>query len=359
MTENIPTLTHAIERDVDLLLVEELKVSEQFVTWIVNELSSATNVNIPFDTWDVKHSRRRIYHRREIDIYVELHYQNQCTHVLIENKLDTMEQPNQAESYLEECSTLVQEGHSNMAFCMLVCPDSYHNSHKMFADKFHAFISYEDISKHFKQRAGEVGGELQRRLSHRFELMNQAIHKNRRGYKRIPLIEVGSFDEQYVSLCHNLAPMLIPGKKMLSPASPHGSNSMIFDQKEMFDGKNVSITPRRFVHELGKGTHDEPRTHYAALTIAGWGNYLNELQDEFENDLQGSPYSLKAKKPTRNRQTQGLVLFAPTPPVFHLEGFNEQRDAIEQGILITDELRNWFLINQLIFQKWSKQIQEL
>src|SRR4051812_23274121 len=40
------TLTHATERDVDLLLVEEMRCSSSFVRWLVGLLSASTGIPI-------------------------------------------------------------------------------------------------------------------------------------------------------------------------------------------------------------------------------------------------------------------------------------------------------------------------
>ena len=61
----IPILTHAIERDIDLLLVEELACSTDFVRWL---LSQATGSQHTLESSEVLHSTRRLYNRREIDI---------------------------------------------------------------------------------------------------------------------------------------------------------------------------------------------------------------------------------------------------------------------------------------------------
>lgn len=61
----IPTLTQAIEPDVDLLLVEELYASGDFVLWMAAEVGMSK----PIRQWDVKHSKRRTQSRRVIDSF--------------------------------------------------------------------------------------------------------------------------------------------------------------------------------------------------------------------------------------------------------------------------------------------------
>ena len=63
----IPTLTHATERDIDLLLVEELYASPAFVGWIAAQGGVLGQV----ETSTVLHSKRRTRSQRESDIFVD------------------------------------------------------------------------------------------------------------------------------------------------------------------------------------------------------------------------------------------------------------------------------------------------
>ncbi|TWF41181.1 PD-(D/E)XK nuclease family protein [Neorhizobium alkalisoli] len=103
--DTILTLTHATERDIDLLLIEELKCSPAFVRWLVQRVSDND-----FERSSVTHSKRRIHNRREIDITLSVDGPFGRSVILIENKLDTPEQPQQAESYREEAQLLVSTG---------------------------------------------------------------------------------------------------------------------------------------------------------------------------------------------------------------------------------------------------------
>ncbi|HEY1615664.1 MAG TPA: hypothetical protein VGF97_18460 [Rhizomicrobium sp.] len=66
--DQILTLTHATERDVDLVLGEELKCSTDFVRWFANKIASMVSASIDFTASDVTHSKLRTHNRREIDI---------------------------------------------------------------------------------------------------------------------------------------------------------------------------------------------------------------------------------------------------------------------------------------------------
>ncbi len=80
-----------------------------------------------------------------------------ATILLIENKLDTSEQFEQAESYRAEAKQFVQSGEARAAYTVIVCPGAYARQHAIFASKFDAIISYEDISAYLAERARQPG----------------------------------------------------------------------------------------------------------------------------------------------------------------------------------------------------------
>ena len=113
------TLTHATERDVDILLIEEMKCSPAFVEWFAGLVATEMAIAIPCETSSVAHSKRRIHNRREIDITLSINGGGGRTMLLVENKLDTGAQPFQAESYRSEAQSLISTGEAGAVF---ICP---------------------------------------------------------------------------------------------------------------------------------------------------------------------------------------------------------------------------------------------
>jgi len=83
--DELLTLSHATERDVDLLLVEELATSNDFAQWI----ATTAGWNHAVSKWRVAHSKRRTSNRREIDIELRVEGGGDVGQaiLLIENKL--------------------------------------------------------------------------------------------------------------------------------------------------------------------------------------------------------------------------------------------------------------------------------
>lgn len=78
--------------------------------------------------------------------------------LLIENKLDTSEQPRQAESYRAEA--LEQAAQYDVVRTILVCPQDYRAANVLFAGAFDHVITYDYLAKFFEARALRETGEL-------------------------------------------------------------------------------------------------------------------------------------------------------------------------------------------------------
>lgn len=345
----IPTLTHATERDIDLLLVEELYATHDFVFWMAAQAGIAERIA----SWDVKHSKRRTRSRREIDIFIEItHTDGSRTALLIENKIDAGEQPDQAESYREELA-LLSDGFNRTAM-IIVCPASYRDQKPVFTSKFDVTVTYEMIRDWFANAAEEAGNELVLRYRLRTELFDQAIHKHRRGYTAIPDVIIGDFNAQYVALLAEIAPQIIPGNSMLKPASPRESTSMIFDQNKSLATVPKDVRPSRFAHELGRGS--ERRANYVAVTFAGWGAALPKVRAKLEADTASIGASFSAKTPTKTRPNPGLVMSLPTEPVDNQGDFGAQAEILVEGIHEAQCLRSWLIENVEVLRSWKSVI---
>lgn len=350
MAEFIPTLTHATERDIDLLLVEELYASPLFISWMCGKARLPTGV----ETSTVLHSKRRTRNRREIDIFVDVTFpKGEKAALLIENKLDATEQPDQAESYRDELSALADR-YADRAM-LIVCPEQYEAAHREFTGKFDAVVTYEELARNFwdKSVSGGIEGG---RMRFRAELLEQAINKGRRGYVAVPNAEIGDFNAAYVALLAEIAPDILPGPSMLKAANPDESVSMIFDHARSFANLPREVRPTRFAHEFGRG--QAHRANYVSVIFGGWGPALPAVKERFEQDARELGASFVAKPPTKVRPNPGLVMTCPTPAIDNQGDFGQQRQAIVAGIQRAETLRCWLLNNSSLLQGWKRQVEE-
>lgn len=343
MTDDILTLSHATERDIDLLLVEELRCSHAFRDSFIQELSSRIGARLSHRKGQVSHSRRRMHSRREIDILLDVEGDAGRYAILIENKLDTTDQPQQAESYRLEAIALAAEGF-RAAFTVLVCPEAYAAKASIFAGKFDAIVSYERISAVLMDHAGAETGELAARLRYRAELISQAITKGRRGYQAVPLVAVGNFTRAYVAMLDELGITLPPGPSMLKDA-PAESKTMIFAPSAL--PKWDFLPQTRLVHQLREGN--------ANICLYGWGDHFSHLAGEMASSLAGTPYRLV---PTINKRAggrAGLMIVADTPTIDNLSSFDQQREQIEVGMRTVAALAEWFSTKRTESRRWAER----
>lgn len=341
MTEFVPTLTHATERDVDLVLVEELRCCRDFVEWFVEHLGITASCAEPVR---VLHSKRRIFNRREIDIHVEVAQQRGKPIVLlVENKLDADEQTGQGVSYQDEKVALVREGRAAAAYVALVCPRAYAADAPAFAARFDAVISYEDVQEFLQRRAKVLGGELGSRMEHRAELISQAITKSRRGYEPVRVGVIAGFNQHYLELLTRLAPAVMPGPGLLrNEGKPSDSVSMIFDCKRSFPVLPAGLRPTRFAHELGRGSAS--RASYVNVQFRRWNRGFEKLP---ATDLQKlSSAGIEPGTWVDSRTGSGGIRFTiRTPTVDNQQPFGDVEALVAEGIGSAARLQAWLLAN--------------
>ena len=334
---DIPVLTHATERDIDLLLVEEFAASPLFASTVMKAIGLG---DVGFLKASVLHSVRRIYSRREIDISVRVQTGAGDVLLLIENKLDTSEQPLQAESYRAEAEE--QAANHHLVRTILVCPKTYSEENPVFSKGFDHVISYESFAAFFEARVLRETGELAARLGHRARMMRQAIEKQRRGYTQVIHPAKRQFTERYVALAREIAPELVPGPSMLRESAAD-SVTMIFGPASL---PNWAFLPQmRIVHQLGEGN--------ANICFYTWGDHFNEMAAMISADLAGTGIRVVPSINKRKAGRAGLMLVREVPKLDHFIDFDAQIDVVRTGILATRDLRQWIASRQEVVQRWS------
>lgn len=346
--DHMPTLTHATERDVDLLLIEELQCSWKFVSWVTQKIGKTVGRPIEHRSSSVLHSKRRVHNRREIDIMLNVVGSTGTTACLIENKLDTSEQPQQAESYREEADTLVRSNLARAAFTVLICPRAYAEKCSEFAQRFDSTIMYEDVVGFLRARSTQETGELAERLIHRCALLEQAITKARRGYEAVPMEEIGNFSAQYVALLRSRRIDLQPGTSMLK-AGPGESKTMIFANGSLPAWPFLPQT--RLVHQLREGN--------ANICLYGWGNHFSRLAGVIGPDLDGTPYRVVPTINKRANGNSGLMIVCDTPKIDNLASFSDQEASVVVGMEATLALKLWFSNARASVQRWAQVVPKI
>ena len=347
MEDEILTLTHATERDIDLLLVEELVCGPHLLAMLMSAGLEFDLKSAGYRSHRVIHSQRRIHNRREIDICIEIATRDPKPSVLlIENKLDASEQVDQSESYQEEAEFLVSSGRAVQAWTILVSPTAYAQANIRFASGFGGAVSYESIRDFLGARGQDQAAELGARLRHRSALIDQAIGKQRRGYTPVPLPVIRDFNRSYVALLRDRYPNLLPGPAMMKTGSPGESVTMIFGPETL---PSWPFLPRmRLAHQL--------REANANLCFYGWGDHFGDLAELLGSLIKETGFKLQ---PTINRRKSGkagLMVIAATPAASNQQSVETQQRAILEGMAKAEALRVWLLSNRAGVEAAARRI---
>lgn len=286
------------ERDIDLLLLEELTVNSDFAEWLVGEVLG----NKSDFTQSVSATRSVVDARYgETDIqFVFRGSSGAHTAVLIENKIDAPPQPDQAERYILRGQSGIVDGQWS-DFCTCLCSPERYFSNPTYADGYQALVSYESIRDWFATRE-----PADTRFAYKARLVHEAIEQNRRGYTALIDDRATAFWNAYWEMVNRTHPELElrhPGKR------PAGSTWIQFRPK---------VLPAGWVlqHKAERGIVD--------LELRGMAGALTDFQESTAGSLPEEITLVRASKSLAFRQR--------VRELDHFEPFENQREVAEDAI---------------------------
>ncbi len=296
------------ERDIDLLLLEELSVNIEFRRWFVER---ASNVKQDFEFSGVWHSLSKVG-LGETDICLKIRTREGIEMFLIENKIDSSFRNDQATRYRQRGQLRKEAGECNHFTTVLIAPQAYMSDF----DGFDAGISYEVLKEGITQSKG-IG---QRRKDYKLNLLDLAILKKKRGYNAIIDEKSTKFwwaYYNYVSENHSALEMRKPPGGV-----PKGSGFVTF---EPAIAKKYSA---KLIHKIG-GCID--------FQMAGRADELVSFQMKYDAKLNFGMSIERAGK--------SLSIRYETTPVSNQRTFESQYDSIADAIHKGTMLLNWVRAN--------------
>ncbi|WP_027996865.1 PD-(D/E)XK nuclease family protein [Simplicispira psychrophila] len=282
-------LLFVAERDIDLLLLEEINVNSDFSSWLFR-LTMPQCLDMPACTgaW---HS---VIHPQlgESDIVVK--YANGHA-ILIENKVDAPAQPDQAARYGKRGAEGCDKGLWQSFVTCIVAPSSYVTTNAE-AQNYDVRISYEQLQDWFSN-------EKTQRAEYRAYILSEAIEQNRRGYSPVANEDVTQFWLSYWDIANREFPALEMQRPGIKPA-----NSDWPDFRPNQLGKNINI-----VHKMAQG--------YVDLQIRG----ASEKIEQIRTMMNGRNLDVV----TAGRSTAIRVVVAP---VNRFGSFDGQRQEIMHAL---------------------------
>ena len=152
-----------------MLFAEEFACSSEFLNIFLNEIniSSANVVSVYLSKTDAALG--------ESDLTVVIESSGQKIGLLIEDKIDAIAMPNQAERYSLRGKKGVQNGDYDLFFVFIIAPERYLSQNQE-ALKYPNKIPYERIIQFFEQKKDVRAG-------FKVQELKQAVEKQKKGYQ--------------------------------------------------------------------------------------------------------------------------------------------------------------------------------
>lgn len=311
------------ESDVDSLVVEEAFSSKEFQNWILKKLSLQGTAEF-VGAW----KNVRILPRNECDIVIEFLINNKKIAILIEDKINAPEQPQQAERYHKTGKALIEtkketERIDQYVTCLL-SPEVYYKEDAPMG-KYEKRISYEDMLEWFENQTDTE------RMQFKKMVLENGIEKARTAYVQTPDEETDNFYKYYQKLVREITPELDYEYKGYT-----GSQSFV-DIKSTIFPSNI-----RIVHKGDRG--------YVDLQISKID--INEFKDAMKTKKENNMSIIQTGKSLSVR-----ILVPSLPNAGDIKLPEMYREDIISALNAAEKLRKWYsdFKNEPIFNKTLKK----
>lgn len=293
------------ERDVDLLLIEELTVNQAFREWFLNQIGeSMYEVCECIGVW---HSVSDSELGESDVVFGVLLKNGRRLLVLLENKIDAPFQDDQLERYVRRGEKGI-DGEWDEFLTALVAPAAY-GANSDQRDVVDSIVTYESVREWFKSRESP-------RSQFKAEMLTEAIEQNRRGYTPEPDEDVTSLHLYYWQLAHDRYPEI----GMEEPNGvPKGNLWIRF---------KPAALPRevQLIHKMGRGDVD--------LQFSGAAERAEEFTQRYEPALSEGMEIVETH--------QSMIVRVHVPPITETSPPHEQQEEIKVGQQEAKRLMSWY-----------------
>jgi hypothetical protein len=270
------------ERDIDLLMLEELTVNDDFCRWFSNNIFEHHIYDSTYGAW---HSVVAEENRESDLVFIFLSDSGERIAVLIENKIDAPPQPEQAIGYELRGERGQQEGYWDFFKTCLIAPARYLSSSKQ-TEMYQHEISYEAIMDFFNAKAS-----YDKRFAYKARVVNEAIEQNRRGYQPVLSEAMTNFVKDYVHYASQHYPSLGVQE---AKARPAGSTWIMFKPF----GSKAKI---ELCHQMTTGL--------VKILLYGSAGQIEEIKEKYGDKLE-SHQSI-----TNQFKSQSVSIQCSVPPL--------------------------------------------
>lgn len=301
-----PPFTLLAERDMDLLVLEEMLSSDPFKKWLVSKLYNGT-----------RQFRRMIgaWHTPSLEplgsvdilfVFEEISAGHKCA-ILIENKIDQPKQNLQAQRYFEFGEKGVEDGYWDEYLTCLFSPQAYFSSLEP-SEYFSSYLSYEEIETWFSRAAAESHSATPQRSAYKKTLIRQAIEQGT-GMMRRQMQTAAAAAPVYAPVPRQPA---VPGREEAAAVLPQAD---ITPQSVL--PEQTKPAPEPVIQPKKKASASDFRVFPGGVfnLPAGYREAEDTIVGKFFADMQnfaGQYYpELGMKKPTGSAEEAAWVELAP------------------------------------------------
>lgn len=308
------------ERDIDLLLLEELSSSREFLDWFILQIEDSRIVE---KLKSVKRSVTTTSGESDIEISF-IDDQGRTAIILVENKVDANFQKDQVERYGDRGMGYVQSGKCDYFFTVLTAPLGYMNDPQ--TDSFDTKIAFENII-HWYSGYKKIEDQ---RLTYKTRLLEYACGKFKKTSQMDPANT--SFWLKYYELHNSYDPTL----KMKEPGARKAGGYFVYFYPTILH----SLDKISFIHKYAKGDMD--------LQIDGIGDMLYEFENLITEFLEEGMTLLK-----RGKSAAICIKVPELDPGMH---FDSQKEKIKSCFNACRRLVNWV---EKTYDKWGGSLDSL
>jgi len=286
------------ERDIDLLVMEELSVSEEFREWFSSRVFGEPIYQSEIGAW---HSVSDSQLGESDLIFLFEAVDGPRTAILIENKIDALPQPQQGERYRLRGEKGLKEGYWDKFKTCVMAPSKYLTLSKH-SKSYDVEVSYEEILAYFQSRRSR-----DERFSYKARILLEGIEQNRRGYQPEHNEEITKFVSDYYSFASGEYAYL--GMQKAKPR-PAGSTWVMFYPKSL--PKEINL-----VHQLAAGL--------VKVFFNGRAESFEALQEKYSSKLPDNASISVAGK--------SVAISMEVPKVDPLSvSFSQQQEKVVQAL---------------------------
>lgn len=186
------------ERDIDLLVLEELSVNERFRKWFSKTVFGKPVYNSKLGTW---HSVSDNLGESDL-IFLFVSDNDSRLAILIENKIDAPPMPKQGDRYRQRGKEGIKNGLWEGFKTCIIAPSKYISSTKN-PEAYDVEVSYEEIRSYFLSRS-----DYDSRFTYKAKMIFEGIEKNRKGYQLKTDEKMTNFVKHYYAFANENYPAL-------------------------------------------------------------------------------------------------------------------------------------------------------